>query len=416
VASVSLGADGHWEQGCMRIALIDPSLFTWPYDVALADGLEAAGHEVAIFGRALGGPTDPGHDRRLRQHFYGALQRRPLVALPRRLRMAAKGVSHIAGWARLSDELRTSGCDVAHFQWTPLPVVDRWFLPALRRRMPIVLTVHDSAPFNDAPGSSIQRLGATQILRAFDRVIVHTERGRGRLLQYGMAADRITQIAHGLLHGGAARVAGQAVAAPADDDRLELLQFGQIKPYKGVDVLIRATALLPATLRERLRVRVVGRPLMDVRPLLDLARSLGVERIFAFEFRHVAESEIEPLFAGCHALVMPYREIDASGVLMTALTFGRPVVASAIGAFAEMLEDGRHGLLVPPDDPASLAAAVAALIADPVRRRRMAAEIGRLGGSVPSWTAIAEQTVSLYRRTLRERAAGPATRGLSGAA
>ena len=400
----------------MRIALIDPSLFTWPYDAALADGLEAAGHQVAIFGKVVGGPTHPGHDRRLCQHFYGALERRPLAALPQPLRLAAKGVSHVAGWVRLAEELQASGCDVAHFQWTPLPIVDRWFLPVLRRRMLIVLTVHDSALFNDAPGSPIQRLGAMRVLRVFDRVIVHTERGRGRLLQYGVGADRIARIAHGLLHGGAPRVTGRAVAAPAEDGPVEFLQFGQIKPYKGVDVLIRATALLPATVRDRLRVRVVGKPYMDVRPLLDLARSLEVERHFSFEFRHVPEPEIEPLFAGCHAVVMPYREIDASGVLMTALTFGRPVIASAIGAFAEMLEDRRHGLLVPPDDPASLAAAMTTMIADPDRRRRMAAEIGRLVGSVPSWTAIAEQTVSLYRRALRERGMSPAARGLSGAA
>jgi glycosyltransferase involved in cell wall biosynthesis len=282
--------------------------------------------------------------------------------------------------------------------------------------MPIVLTVHDSAPFNDAPGSSIQRLGATTILRAFDRLIVHTDRARQRLLHYGVEPDRIAQIAHGLLYEGRAPGSRRATETPADDGRIEILQFGKIKPYKGVDVLIRAVAALPAELRDRLRVRVVGKPYMDVQPLLDLARSLGVERFFVFDFRFVADEEIEPLFSGCHALVMPYREIDASGVLMTAFTFGRPVVATAIGAFAEILEDGRHGLLVPPDDPASLAAAMAVMIGDPDRRRGMAAEIARLGATLPSWTAIAEQTVGLYSRVLRERALTGAARGWSGAA
>jgi len=56
------------------------------------------------------------------------------------------------------------------------------------------------------------------------------------------------------------------------------------------------------------------------------------------------------------------------------------------------------------------------MISDPDRRRHMAAEVSRLVGSVPSWMAIAEQTVSLYRRALRERGMGPAARGLSGAA
>src|SRR5260221_10163891 len=105
----------------MRIALIDPSLFTWPYDAALAGGFEAAGHEVAIFGKVLGGPTDPENDGRLRQHFYRGLERRPLTLLPRSLWMTAKGVSHIAAWAGLPAALARWGCDVVHFQWMPLP-------------------------------------------------------------------------------------------------------------------------------------------------------------------------------------------------------------------------------------------------------------------------------------------------------
>jgi glycosyltransferase involved in cell wall biosynthesis len=398
----------------MRIALIDPSLFTWPYDEALADGLEAAGHEVAVFGKVLGAPMDPVADRRMFQHFYGGLQRQPLAGLPRPLWMTAKGLSHIAAWTRLPGLLRAWGCDVAHFQWTPLPVVDRWFLPALRNLMPIVLTVHDSAPFNDAPGSSIQRLGATSILRLFDRLVVHTDRARQRLLDYGVDGERVERIPHGLLYEGASPQARSPVAVPADDGVIEFLQFGKIKPYKGVDVLIRAVAALPPALRDRMRVRIVGKPYMDMGPLLDLVRSLSVERSVIFDLRFVDDAEIGRLFEACHALVMPYREIDASGVLMTAFTFGRPVVASAIGAFSEMLEDGRHGLLVPPDDPAALATAMATVIADPEGRLRMTAEMARLGAAIPSWTAIAEQTVGLYRRALGARA--PAAQGLSGAA
>ena len=145
----------------MRIALIDPSLFTWPYDFALADGLEAVGQEVAIFGKALGGPTDPAGDRTVPFRVEDGLRSRISLATLRPDR-AARG-------PRQSGALRAWGCDVAHFQWTPLPVVDRWFLPALRNLMPIVLTVHDSAPFNDAPGSSIQRLGASVIGVSYTR-------------------------------------------------------------------------------------------------------------------------------------------------------------------------------------------------------------------------------------------------------
>src|SRR5262249_25644147 len=150
---------------------------------------------------------------------------------------------HVACWTRLTRALRAWSCDVVHFQWTPLPVVDAWFLSSLRGILPLVLTLHDSTPFNDAPSSPIQRIGTTSILTAFDRLIVHTERAKRRLGQQGIDPDRVHQIPHGLLHQTPAPIASEA-ALPADD-RVEFLQFGHIKPYKGVDLLIRAVAGLP---------------------------------------------------------------------------------------------------------------------------------------------------------------------------
>jgi len=220
-----------------------PVALTWPYDAALADGLEAAGHQVAIFGKVVGGPTHPRHDRRLCQHFYGALERRPLAGLPGHCGWRQKASAMLPGGHDWPTNCRPRAATSRIFSGRRYRSSTAGFCqaaPADAHRA----DVHDSAPFNNAPGSSIQRIGATQVLKVFDRVIVHTERGRRRLLQYGVGADRITRIDHGLLHGGAAGVAGRAVAAPVEDGRLELLQFGQIKPYKGIDVLIRATALL----------------------------------------------------------------------------------------------------------------------------------------------------------------------------
>src|SRR5262245_27260348 len=90
----------------MRIALIDPSLFTWPYDATLALALQARGHEVAIFGKPIdaaeAGPAYP----LLRPHFYRLLDTPLAKRLPHAAFLGVKGVLHIAEMRRLLAELR----------------------------------------------------------------------------------------------------------------------------------------------------------------------------------------------------------------------------------------------------------------------------------------------------------------------
>jgi glycosyltransferase involved in cell wall biosynthesis len=89
---------------------------------------------------------------------------------------------------------------------------------------------------------------------------------------------------------------------------------------------------------------------------------------------------------------------------MAALSVGRPILASRIGLFAELLEDGKHGFLVPQDDPAALAAALERLVADDATRAAMAANVRALAAAIPSWGAIATQTATLYQSAQSDRA------------
>lgn len=380
----------------MKIAIIDPSLFTWPYDRELVGALRGAGHDALIFGKALPRGDRRHGDRALRQHFYGALAALP-AATPRAAVRALKGMSHVGALRRLAGELGRWSPDVIHFQWLPLPAVDRLALPWLRTIAPLVLTVHDTLPFNGAPGSALQGLGALGALRQFDHLIVHTDQGRRRVGPYAAAA--VSRIAHGLLHDGPAPDVDQ-VPKPRGDEHT-LLMFGQIKPYKGVDLLIRALADLPAVLRTRCRVRIVGKPFMDTEPLISLAHDLGVAERVEFRFDFVPDEELAGLFAEASAVVFPYREIEASGVLMTAITHARPVIASRLGAFAELIEDGRQGLLVPPGDPEALGAAIARLVTEPGLEQGLGEAMQRLKASIPSWAAIADQTVGAYELAAR---------------
>jgi glycosyltransferase involved in cell wall biosynthesis len=95
-------------------------------------------------------------------------------------------------------------------------------------------------------------------------------------------------------------------------------------------------------------------------------------------------------------VVLPYRRIDQSGVLFAALALGRPLVATRVGGFAEVVEQHGAGLVVPPEDPAALAAALIEVLRDPARREAMAAASRAAADGPFSWDAIAAATKRVY--------------------
>lgn len=382
----------------MRVAVIDPSNFTLPYDLALCRGLASVGHEVHMIGR----PPDvdeawPDNAVAFHRLFYRGLDR--LKTLPRPLFLSIKGISHAQGMLHLRRTLMGLRPDIIHVQWFPIPLMDRMMLPALRSLAPLVLTMHDTEPFNGNPSSAVQRLGAAGMPGLCDRVIVHTRLGAQRLEAMGAAADRVAVVPHGPL--------GKPPAALEDASRLAgpsalpvFLTIGKIKPYKGTDVFIEAVARLPAELRACAHFVVAGKPYMDMAPLFERVRRLGIEQAVRFDLRFLDDMEMERAMVEAAVLVFPYREIEASGVLSMALGRGRAIVASAVGGFAETLTMDHDALLVPPGDPAALASAMERLIRQPEERERLAA--ADRARQLPNWSVIARQTTDLYAAVRRD--------------
>lgn len=395
----------------MKVALVDPSLFTLPYDNALARGLQAEGHEVRLYGKApMGGEAGLAADI-LQRHFYrsldGGLWGGLWRSAPKPLFRAVKGLSHLAGMRQFCAEMARWQPDVIHFQWLPLPAVDGWFLRRLKQIAPLVITVHDTMPFNGAPGSSIQSLGAFSVLRQFDALIVHTEKGRELVAGHVGQPDRVRCIPHGLLHEGevsAGATAADDVARAPDTPTIFLL-FGKIKPYKGLDILIRALGMLDAQTRQRCRLRVVGKAYMDMRPLVELAAEQGVTDRIDYNLRFVSTEELDRIFRNADVLVFPYRQIEASGVLMTAIAVGKPVIATRMGAAEELFDDGKGGFLIPSDDPAALAQAMQAFIDAPDLVASCAAHVRHMRDAIPSWAEIGHRTTRLYEFSHANRCA-----------
>jgi len=442
----------------MRVQLLDPSAFTPPYDRALAAALARAGADVELVtSHFLYGPVPEPEGYRVREEFYRRTTRRGLEAPGRRAFKAAEHLVDIATY-RARERRRTVGPapigppghpaadpprgaperpdadpavgpppDVVHHQWFTFPAVDGWLMSrgGRGRGVPQVATAHYILP--PRPNRRAV-LAARSAFGRMDAVIAHSEQGADRLRsEVGLDPARVHVVPHGVFDyltnlpdeaplpaeltgeapaasavpsaapadAGPTPAAGtaDALSAPADPARPVVLFFGLLRPYKGIDVLLEAFRSVPDA-----ELWIAGNPRMPVEPLREAARgSASPVRIAP---RFITDAEIPALMRRADLVVLPYRDIEQSGVLYTALAFGKPLVLTAVGGFPEVAERTGAARLVPPGDPAALAATLNELIADPAARAGLA-NAARTAATGPySWDRIAARTLDLYRSLL----------------
>ena len=379
----------------LRVLLVDPSLFTAPYDAALSQGLLEAGVAPTWAVR----PTRALEREELRPTrseaiFYRWIERRR-QHLPSKLRPVAKGLAHAWGLVRLVRRAFELRPDVVHFQWLVVPPLDTAAMLLLRMLCPLVVTVHDTVPYNGDRMSFLQRWGFDLPLRLSERVIVHTRAGRAALVARGTPESKLQVVPHGALQLSESP-SSEALSA-ASDGLFRFVLFGELKSYKGIDVLIEALALIPVAQRSRLRVIVAGRPRMPLEPLTMRAAELGLNDVLEIRPQRQSEQQMADLFAQADCFLFPYRQIDASGVYFLVKSLGKWLIASNVGVFAEELQQAPQGELVPVGDAAALAHAMSS--AEAARR------VPHPAPAAADWSEIGRKTRELYRDAIASRQA-----------
>ena len=365
----------------MRVHVVDPSAYTPPYDHALCTALAAAGADVELVtSRFAYGPVAPARDYRRVDSFYRASGHVPgSGAVAQRTRRALKLAEHVPDMLRYRRAARAA--DVVHFQWLSVQQLDGWLLP---RSRPLVLTAHDVLP---REGSARRRAAQRALYQRFDAVVAHSEHGRTRLIgELGVDAERV----HVIPHGAFAHLAEQPETPPPFvTDKRVVLFFGLLRPYKGIDVLLDAWRGI-----DDAELWIVGMPRMDISALRASAPP-GVR----FVARFVTDEQLPAYFRRADLVVLPYREIEQSGVLFTALAFGKPLLLSDVGGFAEVAAlGGAHA--VAPGDARALRAALTELLADPAKLDALATRARELAAGEYGWDGIARRTLALYERLL----------------
>lgn len=367
----------------MRISLADPVSYTLPYDRSLAEALARRGHEVDLYAARFPFADLPAPDSYRQHDVFFRHSGRLLRGKPRsRLRFVTKGLEYVPSARRLQREIARRDPDVLHVQWLGLPRYDLRWLTAVQQERPVVFTAHDVLPRRTADKLDLWR----QVFRTVDRVVVHGTRAVDQLVDLGIERERIVRIPHPIFEPT------RRIASPQGST---LLFFGLIRRSKGLDLLLRA---LPAVAEQVPEVRLVvaGDPIEPAQPFQELARELGVADRVDWRLRFLAEDEIADVMEEAAVVVLPYRQIESSGVLGMALGHGRPVVVADVGSLGETVRELDAGAVVPPEDPTALALACVDLLRHPLASQRAHDKL--------SWARAAEAHEAMYRALVADRA------------
>ena len=296
----------------------------------------------------------------------------------------------LAGIWRVWRLCRQVEWNVVHVHW-PIPQGVLALL-GCRRRTPIVSTFY-GADLALARKSGLLT-GLVRRIAARSEAVTAISRHTGQTLAE-LSGVQPTIIPYGI------DMTPRYVDTPGrEHGRSEILTVGRLIERKGHTVLIRAMAQIAAT-RDDVVLTIVGEG--QERPRLEsLIRELGLaERVQLTG--SVSDEELERAYARCDMFVLP-AIVDSAGdteglgmVLLEAMRYEKPVIASDIGGITDIVIHEETGILAPPADPAALAAAIVALLDN----REMAERLGKQGRQINArrfaWNHIVATYLDIYR-------------------
>jgi uncharacterized protein (TIRG00374 family) len=278
---------------------------------------------------------------------------------------------NLASWIRAGKEARPYPLILLPWWvifWAPYYLLFIFF--ARRRDNKIIFLCHNVEEHERGFAGGVKRFIARRVLKKGDGFIVHSrgeERQLSRLFKKKKALAVVSplplvEVFNKNRYNPA--TSREKLGIPAQ--RRVILFFGFIRDYKGLDYLLKALPLVK-TYDPGILLLIVGEVWGKRRHYehyMRMIKELGIEENTLFINRYVYNEEVEMYFKAGDFVVLPYTDGSGSGILQVAYGLDRPVVTTDIGAFADVVLEGKTGFMVPPADEKSLAEAIIKMYRD----------------------------------------------------
>lgn len=308
-------------------------------------------------------------------------------------RRVAARVGRFALRRQVGRETRAAGAGaVVHIHGSRLGLA--WLIPhAAACGVPVVYSDHGAIETAGRAGAPrrAQHLVAASAFTCHSRVAAEALSAR-------LSSPRPVAITRAIVPGPTSG----SMASPGNPGAtVRMVYLGRLDARKGVDVLLRALALVVQQ-EPGVELTIAGDG--AARPGLEaLADELGLHAVVTFRGRFAHEALAEVL-EGADVVVHPSLEEGLPVAVLEGMAYGKVVVATAVGGTPDVITTGENGMLVPPGDAAALAEALLTVVRDLALRARLAAAARRsfeAGGFSPG--EVAEATLALYSQALAGR-------------
>jgi glycosyltransferase involved in cell wall biosynthesis len=319
------------------------------------------------------------------------------------------------GWPsvpRAVSFLRSQRPDVLILQWWSASVLP-WYLLLARqvigRGGVVVVELHEAQDTGEARVPLVGRFaryGLKTLCRWAAMLVVHSTWDRDRMsASLGISPGRFRVIPHGpypISGGGPEEATGLPPTGPRrEPSELTVLFFGTIRPYKGLEHLVRAFEQVRRDFAVPWKLVVVGETWEGWTLPLELIENSPYRDDIELVNRYVTDQEAAGYFQRADVVALPYLRSSASGPLAIAQACGLPVVVTAVGGLVEAVADYSGAVLVQPDSPEDLARGLLAAV--DLRGHRHSAPI--------TWQAVAQSYADIFAAVAPPAEPAAATNG-----
>lgn len=380
----------------MNIALIEPvgghGGMNY-YDFGLANGLSAAHCNVVVY-TSEETQVSEGLPFVVKKSFKGIWGGAPKPW--RAIRFV------ICLFATLKD-VKARGIKIVHYHFFHYTTLEAICVGAARMYgFRIVVTAHDVESFTGAR----DKKKSQEILSSVDKVIAHNEVSKKELLnKIEIPSDMVTVIPHGnyvdYVKVSPDRAEARKAIGLSDQDKV-ILFFGQIKAVKGLDILLRSLPQVTERYTD-LKLVIAGKVWKDDFSIYEnLIRDNGLDRNVIRHIHYIPDSKVADYYRVADLVVLPYRKIYQSGVLLMAMSYSVPVLVSDIAGMTEIIMDGKTGYVFKSEDVSDLSAKLVNIFSDIDDKERVGGAGFEKVSSEYDWGLIGRKTNELYELMLNE--------------
>ncbi len=279
-----------------------------------------------------------------------------------KIKRAFKALEGIVNYLYLILYVLLKQNQVIHFQWLPfleISSIEKIFLKCIKVVSPkskIILTVHNIYPHNSSKSGKIKyKKRFATVEKFFDHFVLHLKTSKDEFCEEFCIDSNRCQV----IHHGVFSPKGLQLKNHSRGDKLNLIMYGNQSYYKGTDILVDALALLPDDCKNKVHTEIVGKIAPDYLQELQ-TKSVGLDIEWTPEF--VSDEILNAKIMASDVIVLPYREISQSGVLLLALYFEKIIIASDLPSFKETLVSIPDEFFFDKDSPEKLANAISKIV------------------------------------------------------